>query len=79
MSFTSSGLEPATLRFPAECLNQLRYTVRRNYFVRFVIVVQPFNDLGRSRSYFTTCDQILLPVGMLLSEICGLVSVKRPL
>jgi hypothetical protein len=48
----------------------------------------------RSRSYFTTdsqsvclgiehpceiCDQILLPVGMLLSEICGLVSVGRPL
>jgi hypothetical protein len=26
-----------------------------------------------------TCDQILLPVGMLLSEICGLVSVERPL
>jgi hypothetical protein len=25
-----------------------------------------------------TCDQILLPVGMLLSEICGLVSVGRP-
>jgi hypothetical protein len=26
-----------------------------------------------------TCDQILLPVGMFLSEICGLVSVGRPL
>jgi hypothetical protein len=26
-----------------------------------------------------TCDQILLPVGMLLSEICGLVSAGRPL
>jgi hypothetical protein len=26
-----------------------------------------------------TCNQILLPVGMLLSEICGLVSVGRPL
>jgi hypothetical protein len=26
-----------------------------------------------------TCDQILLPVGMLLSEICRLVSVGRPL
>jgi hypothetical protein len=26
-----------------------------------------------------TCDQILLPVGMLLSEICGLISVGRPL
>jgi hypothetical protein len=26
-----------------------------------------------------TCDQILLPVGMLLSEICSLVSVERPL
>jgi hypothetical protein len=26
-----------------------------------------------------TCDQILLPVGMLLSEICGLVSVGCPL
>jgi hypothetical protein len=26
-----------------------------------------------------TCDQILLPVEMLLSEICGLVSVGRPL
>jgi hypothetical protein len=49
---------------------------------------------SRSQSYFTTdgesvslgiehscgtCDQILLPVGMLLSEICGLVSVGRPL
>jgi hypothetical protein len=33
----------------------------------------------RSRSYFTTDGQILLPVGMLLSEICGLVSVGRPL
>jgi hypothetical protein len=51
-------------------------------------------DLSRSRSYFTTdsqsvclgiehpCgtpDQILLPVGMLLFEICGHVSVGRPL
>jgi hypothetical protein len=26
-----------------------------------------------------TCDQILLPVGILLSEICGLVSIGRPL
>jgi hypothetical protein len=26
-----------------------------------------------------TCNQILLPVGMLLSEICGLVSVGCPL
>jgi hypothetical protein len=26
-----------------------------------------------------TCDQILLPAGMLLSEICGLASVGRPL
>jgi hypothetical protein len=26
-----------------------------------------------------TCNQILLPVGMLLSEICGLVSIGRPL
>jgi hypothetical protein len=26
-----------------------------------------------------TCDQISLPVGMLLSEICGLVSVGHPL
>jgi hypothetical protein len=26
-----------------------------------------------------TCDQILLPVGMLLYEICGLVFVGRPL
>jgi hypothetical protein len=26
-----------------------------------------------------TCDQILLPVRMLLSEICGLVSVGHPL
>jgi hypothetical protein len=26
-----------------------------------------------------TCDQILFPVGMLLSEICGLVSIRRPL
>jgi hypothetical protein len=48
----------------------------------------------RSRSYFTTdsqsaclgieypcgtCDLILFPVGMLLSEICGLVSIGRPL
>jgi hypothetical protein len=48
----------------------------------------------RSRSYFTTedqsvclgieqpcgtCDQILLPVGMLLADIWGLVSLGRPL
>jgi hypothetical protein len=26
-----------------------------------------------------TCDQILFPVGMLLSEICGLVSIGRPI
>jgi hypothetical protein len=47
-----------------------------------------------SRSYFTTdsqsvclgieypcetCDQIFFPIGMLLSEICGLVSIGRPL
>jgi hypothetical protein len=45
---------------------------------------------SRSRNYFTflclgiehpygTCDHILLPVGLLLSEICGRVSVGRPL
>jgi hypothetical protein len=28
---------------------------------------------------YGTCDQILFPVGMLLSEICGIVSVGRPL
>jgi hypothetical protein len=28
---------------------------------------------------YATCDQILFPVGMLLSEICGLVSIGRPL
>jgi hypothetical protein len=28
---------------------------------------------------YGTCDQILLPVGMLLSEICGHFSVRRPL
>jgi hypothetical protein len=28
---------------------------------------------------FGTCDQMLLPVGMLLSEICGLVSMGRNL
>jgi hypothetical protein len=26
-----------------------------------------------------TCDQILLPLGVLVSEICGLISVRRPL
>jgi hypothetical protein len=52
-------------------------------------------DLSQSQSYFMTdsqsvtmswcrahygiCDQILLPVGRLLSESCGLVSVGCPL
>jgi hypothetical protein len=31
------------------------------------------------RAHLRTCDQILLSVGMLLSEICGLVSVGLPL
>jgi hypothetical protein len=31
------------------------------------------------RARFGTCDHILLPVGTLLSEICGFVSVGRPL
>jgi hypothetical protein len=31
------------------------------------------------RAPFGTCDQISFPVGMLLSEICGLVSVGSPL
>jgi hypothetical protein len=31
------------------------------------------------RAHSKTFDQILLPVGMLLSETCGLVSVERPL
>jgi hypothetical protein len=31
------------------------------------------------RAHSGTCDQILLPIGMLLSESCGLVSVGRPL
>jgi hypothetical protein len=44
--------------------------------------------MNHVRSYFTIdgiehscgiCDQILFPVGMLLSEICGLVSVGRRL
>jgi hypothetical protein len=56
-------------------------------------VLSPVTD-SRSQSYFTTdsqsvclgverpsgtCEQILLPVGMLLSEICSFVSVGRPL
>jgi hypothetical protein len=36
-------------------------------------------NMSRCRAYCGTCDQILLPVRMLLSEICGLVSVGRPL
>jgi hypothetical protein len=55
--------------------------------------LQPEVNAARSRSYLTTdgqsvsmsccreplwiCDHILLPVGMLLSEICGLASVGR--
>jgi uncharacterized membrane protein len=31
------------------------------------------------RVHSGTCDQILLPVGRLLSESCALVSVGRPL
>jgi hypothetical protein len=31
------------------------------------------------RVHSGTCDQILFPVGMFLSESCGLVSVGRPL
>jgi hypothetical protein len=57
-------------------------------------VAQLYIWWGEVRCYFTTdsqsvclgieqpcrtCDQILLPVGMLLSEICGLVSVGCPL
>jgi hypothetical protein len=30
------------------------------------------------RAHSGTCDQILLPVGMLISESCGLVSMGRP-
>jgi hypothetical protein len=56
--------------------------------------INPFKNWSRSRRYFTTdsksvylgiehpcgtCNQILLLVGMLLSEICGLVSVGHPL
>jgi hypothetical protein len=33
----------------------------------------------RSEHPCGTCDQILLPVGVLLSEICGLIFVRRPL
>jgi hypothetical protein len=32
-----------------------------------------------SQSICGTCEQILLPVGMLLSQLCGLVSIGRPL
>jgi hypothetical protein len=44
-----------------------------------------FKTDGRSvsmswcQAYSETCDQILLLVGMLLSESCGLVSVGRPI
>jgi hypothetical protein len=36
-------------------------------------------SMPRCRAHSRPCDQILLPVGMLLSEICGLFSVGRPL
>jgi hypothetical protein len=39
----------------------------------------PLWDLRPDITSCRTCDQILLPVGMLLSEICGLVSVRSPL
>jgi hypothetical protein len=36
-------------------------------------------SMPRCRAHSGTCDQILLPVGRLLSESCGLVSVGLPL
>jgi hypothetical protein len=36
-------------------------------------------DMSRCRARSGTCNQILLPVGRLLSESCGLASVGRPL
>jgi hypothetical protein len=79
---TPSGIEHATLSLVAQCFNQLRYVVSIFKCSRFEVTLRLTASqsvcLGIEHSYWT-CDQILLPVGMLLSEICGLVSVGRPL
>jgi hypothetical protein len=43
------------------------------------LTVRQSVSISWCRAPFGTCDHILLPVGMLLSEICGLVSVGHPL
>jgi hypothetical protein len=48
----------------------------RSYFTTYGQLVSVYLGIEHPCG---TCDQILLPVGMLLYEICGLISVGRPL
>jgi hypothetical protein len=53
--------------------------IRVKVEVTLQLTVSQSVNMTRCRAHSGTCDQILLPVGMFLSEICGLVSVGRPL
>jgi hypothetical protein len=50
-----------------------------SYFTTDSQSVSQSVSMSCCRAHSGTSDQISLPVGMLLSEICGLVSVGRPL
>jgi hypothetical protein len=53
--------------------------MKRPAFIEVEVTLRLTVSMCWRRAHSRTCDQILLPVGMLLSEICILVSVGRPL
>jgi hypothetical protein len=80
LTFMDPTIQPNNQTEPVQSLSHIHslFKVQVEVKVTLQLTVSQSVRLGIEHPC-GTCDQILLPVGMLLSEICGLVYMGRPL